>query len=350
MENLSVSRPNQNVFQWSLRMGLLVIIIAFCSSTHTLADTNKKSSQKQPFVHFNKPLLTVEADTVPIGVLLKRIAHETGIRILLKGQFDEPVSVARSSGTIERIIRGLKPDINTAFLYHAKGPESRHPQLTDIFIITDPSRKKHAEFKGGDRSENLRGAPDSEDLEITEREAWIRSMAKADIPQLAEALLRDADPQNRQAAVEILGNLATGRDQVEAVTELLHQAMKDKDVRVRLTAVHSLATRSDGKAVAILKEAILDANPEVRTASLHLMGSRGMITPVEILALGLKDADPWVRIASVPPVADMENTDTANLLQMALEDPDKSVREVVQRSISQSRLTDGADEAKNSGQ
>lgn len=348
MISLSASRPRATIFQWSLKTGLLVIAIVFCSSTNILADTNPKSSQKKPFVHFIEPLLTVEADAVPIGVLLEKIAYETGIRIRLLGQVDEPVSVSRQSRTVERIIRGLRPDIKTAFQYHTKDPEGRHPKLTDIFIITDPGQKKHAEFKAADHSKKVHVARNPADSENTEREAWIRSMTEADIPQLAEVLLRDADPENRQAAVEILGNLATERNQVETVTELIHQGMKDGDARVRLSAVQSLATRSDGKAVAILKDAILDADPDVRTASLQLMSSLGIMTPVDVLAQGLNDADPRVRMASVPPVADMKNTDTANLLQRAVEDPDKSVREAAQQVISQSRLMNGANEAKDS--
>jgi HEAT repeat protein len=143
-------------------------------------------------------------------------------------------------------------------------------------------------------------------------------------PRVA-ALLEDAHPQVREAALEALQRLGVvdpagvaglctelavshspGKRRDAALLlcglgdgERLSLLAKDEDASVRRAAVASLAWVRLPQTVGALSMALSDEEPEVRVAAAQALSEMGGPQVLEPLLLALNDPDPWVRTASL---------------------------------------------------
>ncbi len=118
----------------------------------------------------------------------------------------------------------------------------------------------------GDLEEGVRNHGNA-DARNTAMEVY-RELGPRSFPSLA-CLLRDADPEVRLFAVNILSEIAAG----EALP-LLFVAVRDEDVNVRAASAEAMGRIGDTRALGLLGNA-LDDEPWVAMAAIHAMGEIG---------------------------------------------------------------------------
>ncbi len=134
------------------------------------------------------------------------------------------------------------------------------------------------------------------------------------------ALLSDADPEIRSAAVAVAGAFDDPRI-VPATIPLL----KDDDWWIRLAAADTLGNLKDPRAVDALVEALAD--PEAKWSAVEALGKIGDMRALPALGRLLGDPKAEVRIAVAEALHLMPHTQVLTALtQMATNDPDRNVK------------------------
>lgn len=145
-------------------------------------------------------------------------------------------------------------------------------------------------------------------------------MGKAAADLLLEAL-RDENGKVRREAARALGDIGDGRA-TEALTEVLQD---DEDSDVREGAARALGEIGDGRAVQPLIKALRDQGSDVRRGAAEALGNIGDAQAAQPLIDALRDKDSEVHIAAVEAVGQMGEP-AVELLIQALLDDDNEVR------------------------
>jgi HEAT repeat protein len=117
-------------------------------------------------------------------------------------------------------------------------------------------------------------------------DAVTRAMAEGTVPRLTganallnlgpetltslEPLVKDAQPEVRATALEIIGLMGSAKQ-----TSLPVSRLRDEDQSVRRTAATALGRLADREAAAALRQALIDPAPEVRAAAAGALGRIG---------------------------------------------------------------------------
>lgn len=134
------------------------------------------------------------------------------------------------------------------------------------------------------------------------------------------ALLSDADPEMRSAAVVVASAFADPRV-IPATIPLL----QDPDWWIRLAAADTLGNLKDPRAVDALIAALAD--PEVKWSAVEALGKIGDMRALPALGRLLGDPKPEVRIAVAEALHLMPHAQVLTALtQMATNDPDRNVK------------------------
>ncbi|MDX1411749.1 MAG: HEAT repeat domain-containing protein [Nitrospirales bacterium] len=143
------------------------------------------------------------------------------------------------------------------------------------------------------------------------------------IRAIAEDLLVSADPNEREAGVELLGELYSPE-----VGNLLRQALgQDPDAFVRERAAKALGDIWDPQHIDALADALLkDPDVDVRKSAALAMGEIGAPEAISALQRGLDDRNPEVRESAVQALGDFADSQAISLLRGALADPNAEVR------------------------
>lgn len=316
--------------RWFQVIGQIGVTIVMYSLLCALVEKAETHPNNQLFIHFKQPNLTVQADHVLMGLLLEKIARETGINIVLKGPADQPVSVSFSAIPVDRAIRRLFTGANIAFTYKSS-PDGKGTRLTDVFVTMDAGANTKNKFVANADTPAQGFMPETDEVEDSATTELSDPPEMLGIKEIEAMLLREHNPEARTAAIQLMGNISG--DDIERATDLLMAAIQDYDPNVRVAALTALSAMPEEIAAARMLEAMNDPTPEVRAAAVIIVGSLPLISPVDLLKRGLQDEDTRVRTTSIETVAEMESASILPLLTDALEDENASVREAALRAI-----------------
>ena len=230
------------------------------------------SAEPELVVEFQNDLLTVQAEEVPLLILLAQIEEKSGIEIELR---DEKAAVKAISvdlknlapaRALEEILRGL----NFAYLYSGA-------RLARVIVLPQ-------------------GAATSQ-------------------PVPAAVLNRLRGPQQR-----------TGNMPLTPPAGRKPPAQTDEDSRAaaKLEAIEALEDSSDPKSITALADMLTDPSSEVKEAALQALADKKGTGVTESIRKGLNDRDPEFRIEVLEVLADRGDLDS---LRRAKSDPNKDVRE-----------------------
>lgn len=127
---------------------------------------------------------------------------------------------------------------------------------------------------------------------------WLRRQpfaAPALVTRLRKQVSEEEDPRRRARAAEALGEFMDHH----AVPELTEAALGDREVEVRVAAVHALARLNSEVGLATLSDTLNDKDPAVKLATLSELTTHGGFRDFGslIALLGDKDADVRARAA-----------------------------------------------------
>ena len=288
-------------------------------------------------VNFRDNLLAVDAENVPLPVVLDKIAEAAKVTIHLKGPADMLVNIRSTPRPIEKTILQISKDIGAAFVYGSD--ETGNHVLTEIYIVS----------LAGDSPINVLGPTDhSKEAATVSHEAFFEKMARIephqlsnteDINILAQILKFDPNPASRSAAAEFLANVTVEKYPLAA--KVLTQALDDTNPSVRFAALESLGTVQTEEFADALALALKDDDAQIRLAAVLKMESLDQNDGLQIASQALEDRDVMVRMAVVEELSRMDDDNGAvNLLMVAGGDENPEVREAADEAAKQKSKAD----------
>jgi len=287
----------------------------------------------------------------PLPTLLRAIARQSGIDIVLHASLEGTVSVTFRDVPLEEALRRILRTTNAVFIYsqrsaaHVGAPPARagvpQARLSEVHIypgstsvaasapvvvrdaepttasMTTRSRLTAEATKNllGNRSRisQKRAATTlgrtydaknvgplaqalAEDEDATVRLSAVKALGKLRSEQavgpLGDALLADPDFDVREATARALGKTWSAT----AVTPLVQALQQDSSALVRDAAARALGNTWDESTVDPLVQALTsDPNPRVRESAARALGVIGDSRAASAIARALSDAHPWVR-------------------------------------------------------
>jgi hypothetical protein len=142
---------------------------------------------------------------------------------------------------------------------------------------------------------------------------------------IGQVLLKPGPINDRRLAVEILSGAPT-----DAATELLRQAVRDKDDVIRMQSISALLNRGDVETLAIAEPILLKAPAKTDDYLLQNVASavEGIKSPRAIPALQrlLRSSDSRTRISAISAIRHMHVQEGVEALVIALGDANRDVR------------------------
>lgn len=134
------------------------------------------------------------------------------------------------------------------------------------------------------------------------------------------------------------GNAERGEappDDADDVPALKKIVLENPDPDERLAAVVMLGTTDDPEAVAVLAQALSDQNEDVRMAALESLSDVTGEPPVDAIENALNDSSPDIRFEALSILGDVAGDRARSAIERALHDPDEDVRNLAESLLSE---------------
>ncbi len=226
--------------------------------------------------------LQLQARQAPLSKVLDSIASKTGVRINYSVLPDGLVTATCVGPTVKQVMECLlvrKADL--VFRYSQQPSKAvRQGQLVEAWVLG-------AKF-GEDQTNSVLCSSPGTQQQTLQTAASPKTEPE---PDETDELVKMASSKIPAQRAEAIGRLmAGGREGDVTVRETLEAALSDKDARVRVQAVSSLAHREGAGASAVLQEALHDSDASVRLTAVNYAGN-----DVALLQQALTDSDATVR-------------------------------------------------------
>jgi HEAT repeat protein len=157
----------------------------------------------------------------------------------------------------------------------------------------------------------------------------LRHATDARVAPAVAALLKDPEPEVRQAAAEALGALGDARTLDALVAAALDAA---QPLEVRLAALRAAGDMNDASVPERLHAAWHDPDAVVRAAMVEIMAQRKPL-PLDSLIFTLADADAKVRAAALEGLREARGPRVEPAVAALLKDPEPAVREAAAETL-----------------
>jgi hypothetical protein len=194
--------------------------------------------------------LSVRAHEAPLAEVLEAVGREAGVRIVVHGVLEAPVTDSFADLPIDQGFRRLSRWHSLVLIYDPLPGGTKGPVLTEVWVSGSagaPGRTQQApQVVRHDADTRVDARP------LGEREGWTRDLAMA---------LKHGTSTSRGQIVETLVRERGGY----AVVEILREAAtRDPDPRVRRGAIQVLASMNSPDAVDAVRATLRDPHPGVR--------------------------------------------------------------------------------------
>ena len=257
-------------------------------------------------VSLREGLLSANIREAPVAAVLNAIGEEAGFRVVIRGDLDVPISWSFAEVSLEKALRRLLQNTNSALLYDSRRGGGT---IRLVKVIAWPGHGDAADYAArvarkirSDRSPL--GGPNDD---LYARLGAVRKLAEQPHANAAEdlalALFEDEDPVVRRIAATGLGKIG-GEPALAGLTAALY----DEDNWVRRRAILGLRHIGGDSAVWALGETLRDdPNPEVRQAAANTLGWMGSEEAFGALESAQSDLDFAVRHAVAAAIARLED-------------------------------------------
>ena len=269
---------------------LLCLVFFLFSTLPTLSRSGLKDQKTNaaPFlIQWEEQLLTVKVKNRSLSEVLREIAAQTGIVVIIRAPLEEIVSEEFSNLSLEKGLKKLSRNFNHVFVYGSRNEVEKAVEMRAVILYPKIAEKLSRKTKTSPIE------PKKRPSQQQTKNPWdylIKSM-------------QDEDPDNREEAVELLASSKDGR----ALDPLIEVMLHDEDEDVRASAAEGLAELGDKKAIDSLIRALEDSSAEVRESvieALAELGGEEIITP---LRGALSDEDEDVREVAEDALDDVTN-------------------------------------------
>jgi hypothetical protein len=235
-------------------------------------------------VEFVNDRLSLRAQDVALKALLREIARQSSLVLVLHEPLDEPITLELHRlplpEAMGRILR------RQSFALHYIQPSSSAGN-------SDPARPSTL---------------------------WVFAKGSED----------DSNYDNDTEHSTPLDTAAIGGRNADELTAPLSLALEDEDARARAQAVSALADIGGDGAVAAMAQAMGDGDPAVRQEAVYALGDMGDLgdeTAIQVLEQALMDPEENVREAAIEGFTDIGGDESARALAVTLNDEDASLGE-----------------------
>jgi len=146
--------------------------------------------------------------------------------------------------------------------------------------------------------------------------------------EIIKEALKDKDTKVRMNAASALGEIGD-----KSAIPLLKEALKDKDTVVRMSAASALEMIGDKSAIPLLKEALKDKSESVKIYAAMALYRIGDKSAIPLLKESLKDKDMKARMYAAMALGKIGDKSAIPLLKEALKDKDTVVRMYAARAL-----------------
>ena len=198
--------------------------------------------------------ISLSARDVPLADVLAAIGREAGVRMVLHGELDTPVTASLIDVPVDEAIRRLSRWYSVLLIYGAaEDVRDGDVGLKEAWVMSAKSRPHDVGIGG-----SLYDAP-----RPAAREGDRGGVAGASTKNLLEKATKDPSPGVRQTALQRLAR----QPGVEAVNALRDAAIRDPEAFVRRVAIRALAGIRRAEAGDALQFMLDDADPDIREAA-----------------------------------------------------------------------------------
>jgi hypothetical protein len=271
MENNTIKNHGNIVFRSKILIALFMMyFFLLFEPADALADSRNKPNKGSSFsVRVEDNLLTVKAQDITLVKVLREIAHQASIKIVVDGRTAEEVLSADFSGIpLEKGLKRLTPDMSFAFIYGPKTAETGEPKIREIIIYSGTGEST---MKTTDPSMVAPKKP-------------VPAMVNETSPESLLEALKDEDPMVRKNAAKQLPALKKDERIIKHLTEFL-LSDEDEDVKVRVAGalgefmdpsvevsfIKAMGQIGGEKVIPLLKEALRSEDEAVRTAAAEVL-------------------------------------------------------------------------------
>jgi HEAT repeat protein len=259
-------------------------------------------------------IVTVEARDVTVEALLREIARQSGLAVLLHDPLDERVTLELQGLPLSEAIRRILRDQSFALRYvgspqSAENPNGEQPDM--LWVFSKRPRDDHASLI----TRNARRAQGPDDsLGTPDADEGVVPLSLA---------LADDDVKVRLKAVSALIDI--GGEQAAAA--LAAVTLSDKDASVREEAVYGLGEIGGETGMQVLEQALMDPDGRVREAAVEAFTDIGGSESARALAVALNNQDASLRAEAVDALGEIGGETAIRVLRQALADEQSFIRE-----------------------
>jgi len=264
---------NHGNFIFRSRIWIALFVVGFFilfGLADAFADSGSQSDMGSSFsVRIEDNLLTVKAQDITLEKVLREIAHQASIKIVVDGRTAEALISADFSGIpLEKGLKRLTRDMSFAFIYGPKTAETEEPKIREIIIYSGTGESA---TKTTDPSIVAPKKPAPEKVNKTSPESLLEA-------------LKDEDPMVREKAAKQLPSLKKDEKMIKHLTEFL-LSDEDEDVKARVAGalgefmdpsvevsfITAMGPVGGEKAIPLLMDALRNEDEAVSTAAAEVL-------------------------------------------------------------------------------
>jgi hypothetical protein len=277
--------------------------------------------------------LTLLTERAPLADVLRAIGEAGSFRVVLRGEFAEPISRTVTNEPLEDAIRRLVEGHWVLMLHNDPDPVSGARDPAEIRVFENPAlavpELPDTESTPADPQMSYSEpdfAPEEEAADpASEKDEYGQAVFDYTAPTKDDLLweLGDPDPAARAAAIPKVSALRPE----EAIDIIAHVFSYDEDMTVRSHAVAALTRIEGSGAQRLLRErALEDEEPGLRIQALNAFASSRGDRAINVLAQALRqDPEPRVRMSAIRALGRVGGSWARRYLEAAARDFDPEI-------------------------
>ena len=273
----------------SIAVGILLLLPAMVQAKNpTPAQPGVSSSQSIPVVRFADERLTVKVRDIPLRELLKEVAWESGLALVLLSPLQDRVTIEFHGLRLDKALRRILRHRNFVVEYDEQTDEAGKS------VVIRPAKLWVFGNEDGDYP----------------AQTIVFEKTKPRLPQgltaLDEAVMQASfeseNPENREDAVEMLGQSGSP----DAIAKL-GLALTDDNTAVREAAIDALTDIGGDEAAQALAVMLQDEDAALREDTVEALGVIGGDVAMNLLEQAVHDNDEFVRETAAEVLSQIKN-------------------------------------------
>lgn len=273
----------------NIAVGILLLLPLMVQAKNpTTTQPEVRSSHSIPVVRFADERLTVKARDTPLRELLKEIAWESGLALVLLSPLQDRITIEFHRLRLDKALRRILRHRNFVVEYDEQTDKAAKS------VVIRPAKLWVFANEGTDYP--------TQTLVFEKATPRLPQGLTALDEAVIQASFESENPENREEAVEMLGYSGSP----DAIAKL-NLALTDENSDVREAAIDALADIGGDEAVQALAVALGDKNAALRESAVDALSKIGGEAAMHVLTRALQDNDEFVRETAAEVLSQIES-------------------------------------------